>query len=260
LPERRQPGRENRDYRVYAPFGARTGARWGTICVVAQVTVLDREMFGHQKAAGLLRVHPSTLWWWLEGGRRRGKIYRPVIRPEPTGSKSVTWGEFVEAGLLRQYRRVHDVKLSELRGFIDAVRQQLGVPYPLAHQRPFVGPGRTLMLELQDELDLSADLCLVAVASGQLVLTGPAQAFLARVEWSEDVPEAWRPHDDELSPVRMRPSQRFGLPSVHGVRTEVLWEQVEAGADVEEVADDFNVSPADVRWALSYENSTRAAA
>lgn len=227
---------------------------------MAAISALEREMFGYQKAARLLRVPPSTLWWWLEGGSRRRKQYRPVIRTEPTGSKSVTWGEFVEAGFLRQYRREHDVKLGELRGFIDAARDQLGVPYPLAHKRPYVGPGRNLMLELQDELKLSPDLCLVAVASGQLVLTGPAQGFLSRVEWADDVPEAWRPHDDELSPVRMRPAQRFGMPAIGGVRTEVLWEQVEGGADIDEVADDFNVSAADVRWALSYENSTRAAA
>ncbi len=217
-------------------------------------------MFSYQKAGRLLRVAPSTLWWWLEGGTRRHKVYRPVIRPEATGSRSVTWGEFVEAGLLRQYRRVHEVKLSELRAFIDAVRDELGVPYPLAHQRPFVGPGRKLMLELQNELSLSPDLCLVAVASGQLVLTGPAEDFIARVEWDDDVPKAWRPHEDLLSPVRMQPSQRFGLPSVGGVRTEVLWEQVESGAGVDEVADDFNLSAADVRWALSYENSAHAAA
>jgi uncharacterized protein (DUF433 family) len=217
-------------------------------------------MFSYQKAGSLLRVASSTLWWWLEGGTRRRRVYRPVIRPEATGSRSVTWGEFVEAGLLRQYRRVHDVKLSELRAFIDAVRDEFRVPYPLAHQRPFVGPGRRLMLELQDELRLSPDLCLVAVASGQLVLTGPAEDFIARVEWENDVPTAWRPHEDVLSPVRMQPSQRFGLPSVGGVRTEVLWEQVESGAGVDEVAGDFDLSAADVRWALSYENSARAAA
>jgi len=33
------------------------------------------------------------------------KTYKPVIRTEPTGSNRVTWAEFVEAGLLRQYRR-----------------------------------------------------------------------------------------------------------------------------------------------------------
>src|SRR5690606_39664564 len=64
---------------------------------MGDVAVLDREMFTIGEAARLLRMPPSTLRWWLEGGTRRGKLYPPVIRREPTGSTTVTWGEFVEA-------------------------------------------------------------------------------------------------------------------------------------------------------------------
>jgi hypothetical protein len=39
---------------------------------------------------------------------------------------------------LRQYRRIHNVPMVELRDFIESLRQRLGVPYPLAHERPFV--------------------------------------------------------------------------------------------------------------------------
>jgi hypothetical protein len=67
--------------------------------------VLDREMFSEAEAARLLRVHQSTLHWWLDGGNYRGRENRPVIRTEPKGERSVTWAEFVEAGLLREYRR-----------------------------------------------------------------------------------------------------------------------------------------------------------
>ncbi|HXL17714.1 MAG TPA: hypothetical protein VN961_09365 [Streptosporangiaceae bacterium] len=97
------------------------------------VTILDREMYTEAAAARLLRVAPSTLHWWLEG---RPPRYRPVIRVEPTGSRNVTWAEFVEAGLLRSYRREHDVPLKELRDFIDRLREEFQVPYPLADRRP----------------------------------------------------------------------------------------------------------------------------
>ena len=40
--------------------------------------------------------------------------YAPVIRPEPTGDDLVTWGEFVELGYLREYRR-KGVPLQRLR-------------------------------------------------------------------------------------------------------------------------------------------------
>jgi uncharacterized protein (DUF433 family) len=227
---------------------------------MGDVVMLEREMFTVMEAARLLRVPDATLRWWLDGGPRRGKVYPPVIRPKATGSTTVTWGEFVEAGLLRQYRRIHDVPLPALRAFIDRARQQFGVMYPLAHHRPYVGAGRQLILDIQDEIGLDAEYCLVAVANDQLLLTGPAEAFVTRVEWDEDLPAAWRPHDDPASPVRMEPLRRFGRPSVHGVSTDVIWEQLEAGADFDEVADTFALEPDDVRWAHAYETSLRASA
>jgi hypothetical protein len=77
----------------------------------------------------------------LVAGRseRRGKVYRPVIHVEPRGDRvTVTWAEFLEAGLLREYRRKHGVPIAELQAFIDAVRSLYRVPYPLADRRPFV--------------------------------------------------------------------------------------------------------------------------
>lgn len=55
------------------------------------------------------------------------------------------------------------------------------------------------------------------------------------------------------------PDQRFGQPSVHGISTLVLWEYAEDGYGNEEIAEEFTLSRSDVRWALAYENSARAA-
>jgi len=223
------------------------------------MSVLDREMFSEAEAARLLRVPQSTLNYWLEGGERRGKTYKPVIRVEPRGGRfAVTWAEFIEAGLLREYRRTHRVPMAELRAFIDLLRDRFSVPYPLAHHRPFVGD-RKLLLEAQEAVGLDAEFCLVAVASGQLILTPPSQSFVERVTWSGDLAAGWRPHDDPHSPVRMEPDVRFGRPAVHGVSTEVLWEHSEAGEDVGDMAVAFDLSPSDVRWALAYETSLRTA-
>lgn len=87
--------------------------------------------------ARLLRVAPSTLHWWLDG---RPPRYRPVIRVEPTGSRHLTWAEFVKASLLRACRREHEVPLKELRDFSDRLRDEYQVPYPLADRRPYAGP------------------------------------------------------------------------------------------------------------------------
>ena len=64
--------------------------------------VLDREMYTEAAAARLLRVAPARCTTGLKvaGGAR--KTYQPVIREVATGSRRVTWAEFVEAGLLRE--------------------------------------------------------------------------------------------------------------------------------------------------------------
>lgn len=231
----------------------------GTACHTGrvEVTVLDREMYTEGTAAGLLRVAPSTLHWWLEG---RAPRYRPVIRAEPTGSRVVTWAEFVEAGLLRSYRRDHDVPLRELRDFIDRLRDEFQVPYPLADRRPYVGPGRKLLIDLQGRSKLDPDFCLVAVANGQAVLTAPGEDFFERVEWSGNEPATWRPHDDPGSPVRINPLMRFGKPAVGGISTEAIAGELEAGASAEEVAADFDLELEAVLWAHSYELAQHAAA
>ena len=222
-------------------------------------TVLDREMYSEAEAARLLQVAQNTLHYWLEGGRQRGKTYRPIIRTEPKGGRApVTWAEFIEAGLLRQYRREHGLPMAELRAFVDRLRERAGVPYPLVHYRPYVA-GRELIREAQDAAGLDPEFCLVAEVRGQLILTPASDAFVKRITWQDDIAAMWRPSDEERSPVRIDPDVRFGRPAVNGISTEVVWEHDEAGEDVEEIAEAFGLAPGDVRWALAYETSLRAA-
>jgi uncharacterized protein (DUF433 family) len=220
-------------------------------------SVLDREMYTEAEAARLLGVAQSTLHYWLEGGERRGRIYRPVIREAPRGVRTVTWAEFVESGLLREYRS-KQIPMVELRRFIDNLRDAFGVPYPLADRRPLVS-GRQLVYDAQTAAGLGVDYCLVAVANNQLLLTGPAEKFVERISWEGDIAATWRPDPHTESPVLVSPTVRFGRPSVGGVSTEVIWEQDEVGEDVEEIASTYGLSVADVRWALAYENAARAA-
>jgi uncharacterized protein (DUF433 family) len=215
-------------------------------------------MYTEAAAARLLGVAQNTLNYWLEGGERRGKVYKPVIRVEPRGDRAaVTWGEFLEAGLLREYRR-RNVPMLELRDFIDKVRDRYGVPYPLADRRPYVS-GRDLLVKLQNDSGLAADFCLIALVRDQPVLTSVADSFVQRVTWDGDLAAGWRPHNDQLSPVRMDPKVRFGLPAIGGVRTEVLWEHSESGETDEDIAAEFDMRVDSVRWALAYETSARAA-
>ncbi len=219
-------------------------------------TVLEREMYTEAGAARLLRLAPATLHYWLEGGERRGKTYQPVIREKAIGVRTVTWAEFIEAALLRQYRRAHNMPMTELRDFIDVMRQRTGVTYPLAHYQPFKS-GRQVLLQAQTEAGLTGEFALVAHAGDQVLLLPAAQAYVERVVWSDNIASAWRPDADLDSPVIVDPDVRFGRPSVGGISTEILAEQEDAG--VEELAEMFGLTEKQVRWALSYEMAEQAA-
>lgn len=239
-----------------APFD---GGACQTAVMEAPVTVLDRELYTEAAAARLLGLAPSTLHYWLQGGERQGVYYAPIMRPEPVDRRWVTWAEFIEAGWLSEYRKRRRVPMLDLRNFIERLRDEMQVSYPLAHQRPFVS-GKKLVTRAQQEAQLAPEYHLMAVTvDGQIILTAPGHSFVERVDWSGDLARGWRPHDDRRSPVRVSPDVRFGRPAVGGVSTLAIFEQSEAGASHRELADDFELSETEVRWALAYENTRHAA-
>lgn len=109
----------------------------------------------------------------------------------------------------------------DLQNFIDAMRQRTGVTYPLAHYKPFADE-RQLLHQAQTDAGLPSEWALVAPSGDQLLLLPPAQTFVDRIVWSDDIASAWRPDSDLDSLVIVDPDLRFGRPSVGGVSTEIL--------------------------------------
>jgi len=225
----------------------------GTLGTVTDV--LDREVYSEPEAARLLGLSPSTLHYWLQGGVRRGVTYMPIIREDPVDRRWVTWAEFIEAGWLRAYRR-NKVPMKELRSFIEVLRDEFQVPYPLAHRKPLVS-GKNLVFRAQEAAELRPYFRLV---DEDMMLTYPGQSFIDRVTWEGDIAEGWRPASDPDSTVIIRPDVRFGRPSVAGVSTITVFDYAEEGASRQEIAGDFDIPLADVRWALAYENARQASA
>lgn len=63
-------------------------------------SMLDGALYSYADIDRLVGLHSGTALRWLEGYERQGRFDDPVLRPEPTGSEAVTWGEMVEARLL----------------------------------------------------------------------------------------------------------------------------------------------------------------
>jgi uncharacterized protein (DUF433 family) len=227
---------------------------------MGDVKLLDRRMLSAREAARQLRIPATTLIQWLEGAERQGRWYDPVLRAEPTGSRDMTWGEMVEARYLRAYRQ-KNVSMQQLRPFITKLREDFGVPYPLAHFKPFIGAGRRLLLEAQESVNLPGELSAIyEVKTGQLILDPRATEFLDRVEFAaggQQEAERIYPAGRE-SPVVMDPQVASASTSVHGIRTEILVELADAGVPVETIAEDFDLPPNVVRAAVAYEWSHAA--
>jgi uncharacterized protein (DUF433 family) len=224
------------------------------------VSILERPVYGLAEAAGLLGLRPDRTRAWLDGYERMGIRYAPVIRPEHSGDDIVTWGEFVELGYLREYRR-KGVPLQRLRPVIDELRREFKTPYPLATAKPYVFD-KELVLTVQERTELPAAIAIVVRSGQQIMLADDANRFFKKVEFGPsergDV-QRLRPAGP-ASPVVIDPLVRFGKPSVDGVATERLWELFDAGETADEISAGYDMPAELVRAAVAYEEQLRSLA
>jgi uncharacterized protein (DUF433 family) len=224
--------------------------------------LLDRPTYGLAEVDELLGLSPGTARRWIEGYERRRRFYDPVVREEPTGSEVVTWGEFVEARLLAEYRGA-GVPIVRLRPAVQRLREVFG-PYPLAHADPFLDvEGRELVQRVQEEVGLGrSPLRLVVVRNDQAMLTPRVERFVESADYGTDSLLFQRedgrvverlfplPH---LRDVVFDPLVRSGRPVVRAVPTEVIAEQVRAGDSIATIAEAYELRPEQVEAAIRYE-------
>jgi uncharacterized protein (DUF433 family) len=224
------------------------------------VSILERPVYGLAEAAAFLGLRPDRARGWLDGYERQGVHYAPVIRVERTGDEVVTWGEFVELGYLREYRR-NRVPLQRLRPVIDELRREFDTPYPLATAKPYLY-GKQLVLELQERNDVPQSIAIVIATGPTIALATGAQRFFKKVEFDplgDGEVRRLRPAG-AVSPVVIDPLVRFGRPTVSGVATERLWELYDAGEEVNEITAGYDLTEELVRAAIAYEEQQRSVA
>lgn len=215
------------------------------------VSLLDRSIYSYADVDRLAGMHSGTARRWLEGYVRQGQFYDPVLRPEPTGTDEVTWGEMVEARLLAGFRG-RNVPVQRMRPAIVRLREEFG-RYPLAHAQPFLDvEGRELVRVVQRAVGLERSLELVVVRDGQYVLTEAAARFHSSVEYDDNVAALLRP-DPRTPDVVMDPRRAFGQPALRSVRTESLAEDYRAGTSREDLSDLYDLSLNQVDEAIRFE-------
>jgi uncharacterized protein (DUF433 family) len=218
------------------------------------VSLLDRPVYGFRQVDRVLGLGAGTTARWVDGYKRAGKIYAPVVREYGTGSELVTWGEFVEVRLLAEFRDAK-VPMLRLRPTVQRLRQELDTRYPLAMARPWLTvEGREVVRRAQE--GLTGRLSFTVVRSGQemLGLAPRAQSFVDSIDWDEDaeLARAVRPLPD-IPDVVCDPLRQVGEPSIEGIPVDIIAEQVRVGEALEGIAEVYDLTLGQVTAAVRYE-------
>lgn len=213
-------------------------------------------------AARYLCIPVGTLRSWLKGRSYTNKngqqAFEPLIQRPDLDLPQLSFTNLVEAHVLRIIRESHQVKLDKVRKALDYMSQQFDVRHPLVHRR-FETDGIDLFVYQMDEL--------VNVSrGGQLAMREALKHLLTRVEWdangiatrffpiTELVPE---PGSDKI--IFLDPSIRFGKPIIagKGVPTDIIVELYNAGDSIEDIADEYDCTPLQVKTAIQFESQNR---
>jgi uncharacterized protein (DUF433 family) len=167
----------------------------------------------------------------------------------------------VEAHVLSGLRRAHHIPLPKIRRALDWVSKRLKLSRPLAEAR-FATDGVNLYVDQSAQLiDVDKD--------GQLAMRDIIEAYLRRVERDPlGVPVKLYPFTrKEPSPNAERtividPAVAFGRPILAGTRvpTAILADRFKAGDALQELADDYRMTPQEIEEALRCELDRREAA
>lgn len=225
-----------------------------------------------------LKINLRTLASWVHGRRYTlddgsSKFWSPVINlPEPA-KPLLSFYNLVEVHVLLAIRRIHNVQFRKVRSALDYLETQFNVAHPLATEDFWT-----------DKFDLfvrkSGDL-ICASKHGQQVIEEAVKQYLHRIERDIDLtPFRLYPFSREITfrtnnfkdnrrklesmpkHILIDPLVAFGRPTLAetGVATNVIAGRFKAGEPLRTIARDYDVTEAQVKEALKYEDVVLRAA
>lgn len=219
----------------------------------------ERPVYTTQEAARYAQAAPSTARRWVKGyeyeTRYGTKAGAPVSSHQ--GDRFLTFEDLVEVAAIAAAIRA-GVSLQRIRAAVDYARELFHVDRPLLLET-FLTDGQDLFLH---ELDVKAeaDRHLNASQAGQIAFPYIAEV-LRHLDYEAGRPVRWWPRGKDGSIV-VDPRVAFGQPILwaRGIRTETVLDRFMAGERIEEIADEFGLTPDDVEDALRFENSAAVVA
>lgn len=222
--------------------------------------IVEKPLYTASDAASYLGIPAPTVRAWISGRaypRQRGQGYSPpIIQPaSQSGIYRLSFNNLVELYVLRALRTQHAVKLREIRKALDYAEQRLGIRRLLTNPE-LKTHGGDLFIEHYGQL-ISLN------RAGQIALKEVLKHALKRIEWEGQVPVRLYPvipEREERRSVAIDPRVRYGSPTVRGVETRVIVSRLNAGEEVDELAEDYGLTPEEILDAAVFETALARAA
>jgi uncharacterized protein (DUF433 family) len=228
-------------------------------------SLLDRQVYLYSEVDRLVGLSGGTARRWINGYERGGRWYEPILRTTAVDTEWVTWGEFVEARILAEYRD-KNIPTARLRAAVEGLRVIFGVRYPLAHLRPYLAAERGELAVDRQGIDPNDEPGLMLASTRQLLLTEPSRAVidtatLAVDEHGEKFAAELVP-DHDFPGIVLNPDRFGGQPTFAGRRVQVatIAGMAAAGDPVADLAADYGLSLAQVQAAIRYTAAHKLAA
>ena len=225
---------------------------------MADVTsLLDREVYLYAEVDKLVGLAAGTARRWINGYSRGGKFYEPILRRKRRETDWVTWGEFVEARMLAEYRD-EAIQTHRLRAAVENLRETFGVDHPLAYLQPYLAAASGELAIDQQRVHPSDPSGQMVVTTRQLLLAEPSRDVMERAGLDAD--DYGRPFAAELSPdkrflgIVVNPDRFSGQPTFAGRRVSVdlIAGMAAAGERPSELAASYGLSLAQIQAAVDY--------
>lgn len=217
---------------------------------------VKRPLYSFAEADRIIRVSPGTSRRWLKGyhfwyGEERREM--PPVTPTKEAKEVVTFVDLMEVATIGELRK-KGFSFKRIRQINAYCRLYLKEPRPLVTQK-FKVAGRDIFLDA--DFDILVD---VGREAGMLAWRQILEPFLEDVEYENELARRWWPIGREHMVV-VDPDYGFGLPVIEGtgVRTEIIAERHRAGDSNDEIAYDFDVTPAQIEDALEWEMPKKVA-
>jgi len=225
------------------------------------------------QASSYLKIPRETLRRWVRGQAfpsSGGYVFKPVIQLPDKDRPLLSFMNLMEAHVLDGMRRQYKVPFGRIRRGLELLEQHYSSMHPLADHL-FRTDGVDLFIDdLSHYVNISQ--------KGQLEMKGIVEVFLHRIERDFDnnpiqlFPFINKPRrishsnfdrlEQQARPVVINPLISFGKPILvgTGIPTAIIAERFRAGDKIELLAEDYDLTEAQIEEALWYEYPASEAA